>query len=189
MDVDSGRVVSILIVSAIPKTTSVKLTSAQAQTAAAAYLESHDIPTDGMTVTVTLQDRGEVKDYVVDWKLYANGVLLPDSRSVSLDPSNGVVYSMNDVREPARPSSVATPAASPKLTRDDAIRLATSVAGMSKPKVESAELKVTSVGDPNWPSRLVWSLQLSEVAPQGAVIAAWVYVDAVTGETTIVGRG
>jgi hypothetical protein len=47
---------------------------------------------------------------------------------------------------------------------------------------------LTATSSPVWGGRLVWSVQLSDDS-QGYVSVAWVYVDAVTGETVIAGRG
>jgi hypothetical protein len=79
------------------------------------------------------------------------------------------------------------PVPSPKIGKDEAIRLATTKSGLSNPTIESVQLIVDS--SPVWPGRLVWAVQLSELVPEGWVSAYWIEVDAVTGETIVAGQG
>jgi uncharacterized membrane protein YkoI len=72
------------------------------------------------------------------------------------------------------------------IGRDDAIANAITASGLESPKVVDVQLKVDS--GPAWPGRLVWEVQL-DTDVHGYIDAAWVYVDAVTGETKVVGRG
>jgi hypothetical protein len=150
------------------------------QAAAAAYLTAHSIPFDGLTPAVTVEDHGCCKFYVVTWQRSVNGVTVPDTRIVKLDPSNGTVFSFTD----SRAAYDAIP--SPKIGRDEAIRLASIAAGQTDPIVGAVEL--LSDGRPFWPGRLVWSVQLGERAGASSG-AAIVYVDAITGEAKVVGRG
>ncbi|HEY5487771.1 MAG TPA: hypothetical protein VIK06_09000 [Candidatus Limnocylindrales bacterium] len=181
VDVNTGTVIRLMLAGAIPETTTVAISSDQTRAAAEAFFKAHDISLDGLTATVKLVDHGTSKEYEIEWDRIENGVLLPDSRLVEVDPSNGVVFSFMDRR-------VATgPVPSPKIARDEAIRLATAASGLSNPKIEGAQLLVDS--SPVWSGRLVWSVQLSEVMPEGWVSAFWVEVDALTGETIIAGQG
>jgi Zn-dependent metalloprotease len=131
---------------------------------------------------VKLEDHGCCKLYSVEWEHIVNGVTLPDSRLAQVDPATGNVFSFSDQRV------ASGPVPSPKIARDEAIRLATVASGLTTPKLEDAHLMLTGTSSPVWGGRLVWSVQLSDDS-QGYVSAAWVYVDAVTGETVITGRG
>jgi photosystem II stability/assembly factor-like uncharacterized protein len=76
--------------------------------------------------------------------------------------------------------------ASPKIGRDEAIRLATVASGYADPLLGPVELKAD--GGPLWPGHMVWSVQFDERAGASSG-AAIVYVDAITGETRVVARG
>jgi photosystem II stability/assembly factor-like uncharacterized protein len=84
--------------------------------------------------------------------------------------------------EPVSPAATA----SPRIGRDEAIRLAKIASGETDPLVGTVELLAD--GGPLWPSRMVWSVQFHERAGASSG-AAIVYVDAVTGEAKVVGRG
>jgi hypothetical protein len=183
VDVSTGRVISLILT--VPATTTVKLTPVQAQAAATAFFKAHDISIDGLTPTVKLEDHGCCKNYAVEWVRIENGVTFPESVQADVDPSNGTVYSFIEYRAPYGP------VASPTIDRQKAIELATTASGLTKPKIEAVQLEVISApayAGTGWNGRLVWSVQLSDDS-QGYVAAAWVYVDAVTGETMIAGRG
>jgi hypothetical protein len=180
VDASTGRVIYLL--TTVPETTTVKLTAAQAQAEAEAFFKVHDISIDGLTPTVKLEDHGCCKLYSVEWDHIVNGVTFPDSRLAQVNPATGNVFSFSDRRVPYGP------APSPSVARDEAIRLATAASGLTTPKLEDAHLMLTETSSPIWAGRLVWSVQLSDDS-QGYVSAAWVYVDAVTGETVIAGRG
>jgi hypothetical protein len=179
VDVSTGRVVYLMLPA--PVTTTVTITADQAQTSAEAFFKGHDIPIDGLTATVKLQDHGCCKVYSIEWDRIENGVLLPDSRLALVDPSNGNVFSFMD----RRVAYGAVP--SVRIGRDEAIRLATAASGLTNPKVKSVQLLVDS--SPVWPGRLVWRVELSALDPGGWVDAAMVEVDAVTGETIVAARG
>ena len=181
VDVSTGKVIRLNLPGAVPETTTVAITADQAQSAAEAFFEDHDIPFDGLTATVKLLDHGDSKEYQIEWDRIENGILLPDSRLASINPSTGVVFSFMDRRVPYGPVP------SPKIGKDEAIRLATTKSGLSNPTIESVQLIVDS--SPVWPGRLVWAVQLSELVPEGWVSAYWIEVDAVTGETIVAGQG
>ena len=179
VDAATGRVTSLLMMP-VPATTTMTLDLGQAQAAAAAFLTAHSIPFQGLTPTVTIEDHGCCKFYVVTWQRYVNGATVPDVRIVKLDPSNGAVFSFMDTRASYGPVS------SPAIGREEAVRLATVASGYSDPLVGTVELKAD--GSPFWPGRMVWSVQFDERA--GASFgAAIVYVDAITGEARVVARG
>jgi hypothetical protein len=179
VDAATGRVTSLMTVP-VPETTTMALSPAQAQTAAAAFLNAHSIPFDGLTPAVTVEDHGCCKFYVVTWQRYVNGITVPDTRIVKLDPSNGAVFSFTDTREQVGP------VASPRIDRVEAIRLAAIASGFANPIVGDVQLIVD--GGPTFRGRLVWSIKLDDGA--GASVShAWIYVDAITGEAKVVGRG
>ena len=179
VDAATGRVTSLLMMP-VPETTNMALSPAEAQTAAAAYLTAHSIPFDGLTPAVTVEDHGCCKFYVVTWQRYVNGITVPDTRIVKLDPSNGAVFSFTDTR------GTYAPVSSPKISREEAIRLASIASGYSDPLVATVELKAD--GGPFWPGRMVWSVQFDQRAGASSG-AAIVYVDAITGEARVVARG
>lgn len=179
VDVATSRVIRLELPA--PETATVAITADQALAAAEAFFKAHDIPIDGLTATVKLEDHGCCKLYSIEWDLIENGVVLPDSRLAQVDPSSGAVFSFMDRRVPYG----AVP--SPKIGHDEAIRLAIATSVLSDPKIESIQLIVDS--GPVWTGRLVWSVQLSTLGPGGVVEAAWIEVDAVTGETAVAGRG
>lgn len=160
----------------------VKLTPAQAQAAAEAFFKVHDISIDGLTPTVKLEDHDCCKLYSIEWDRILAGVLLPDMRLAQVDPATGNLFSLSDRRVPYGPVP------SPKIARDEAIRRATAASGLTTPKLEDAHLMLAETSSPILVGRLVWSVQLSDDS-QGYVSGTWVYVDAVTGETVIAGRG
>ena len=179
VDASTGRVTSLLMMP-VPATTTMTLGAEEAQAAAAAFLTAHSIPFEGLTPAVTIEDHGCCKFYAVTWQRYVNGATVADVRIVKLDPSNGAVFSFMDTRA----SYDAVP--SPKIGREEAIRLATVASGYSDPLIGTVELKAD--GSPFWTGRMVWSVQLEEKAGASSG-AAIVYVDAVTGEARVVARG
>jgi hypothetical protein len=179
VDVATGRVIRLELPA--PETATVAITADQALAAAEAFFKAHNIPIDGLTATVKLEDHGCCRLYSIEWDRIENGVVLPDSRLAQVDPSNGTVFSFMD----RRVSYGAVP--SPKIGHDEAIRLAIATTGLSDPKVESIQLIVDS--GPVWTGQLVWSVQLSTLGPEGVVEAAWIEVDAITGETMVAGLG
>jgi hypothetical protein len=183
VDVSTGRVVSLILT--VPETATVSVTADQAKAAAEAFFKAHAISIDGMTPTAKLEDHGCCKLYSIEWVRVENGVTLPDSVLAGVDPSTGEVYSFSIYSAPYG----AVP--SPTIDRQKAIELATTASGLTKPKIEAVQLEVISApayAGTGWNGRLVWSVQLSDDS-QGYVSAAWVYVDAATGETMIAGRG
>ncbi len=178
VDMTTGRVTSLLMPA--PETTNIVLSMDEAQAAAAAFLTAHAIPFEGLTAAVTIEDHGCCKFYVVTWQRHVNGVPVPDSRVVGMDPSTGAVFEFMDTRKPYGP------VASPQIGRDEAIRLASIATGFSNPIVTGSELLVDA--GPYFPGRLVWSIKLDDGAGASAW-HAWVYVDAITGEAKVVGRG
>ena len=179
VDAQTGRVTSLLVLP-VPETTNMALGANQAQTAAAAYLTAHGIPFDGLTPAVTIEDHGCCKFYVVTWQRFVNGITVPDARIVKLDPATGMVFSFTDTRVAYGPVS------SPAIGREKAIELATVASGFANPIVTNVQQLVD--GGPNFPGRLVWSIQLDDGAGASA-FHAWVYIDAMTGEAKVVGRG
>jgi hypothetical protein len=177
VDPASGRVVSMLVIT--DPVSGVRITQAQAEQTAEAFLAVHHVPCDGMTKTVEFMDHNAMQEYIVTWQRYVNGAAVPDSRVVRVDAHTGNVFAFNDFRQPY------APVASPALTEDDAIALAVKTSGLTDPKIESVSLKVAPAGD--WAGRLVWSVGLSAQMPELGYYA--IYVDAITGETLVYAQG
>jgi hypothetical protein len=179
VDAFDAHVMSLTLLKLVPTGNVVALTTAEAQTRAAAYLSDHHIPFDGLRPSVTLTEHGDYSEYDVTWQGYVGDIPVPDSRSASVDPSNGTVFAFSDFRRPysAPPQ--------PVIGRDDAIaRAKASVSGQTfqSPTVDGAGLKVDFAADGT--QLLVWEIGLSEGDSH-----VLLHVDALTGAVTFVGAG
>lgn len=184
VDAASGTVVSLLFMdSASPSPH--KPTRDDAIAAAEAYLVAHGILFDGMDRSVEYMDHGETWEYVVTWVRHAGNVTLPDSREIGVDQSGHVCRYAN-YSQPY--GSIPVPQIDQAAAEAAAIKIA-----FEKPsgvRVDSAELRLTVVSGVQ---RLVWSIQVTAPLDVGGhsemADHAWVEVDAITGEATVVGRG
>ena len=179
-----GRVVSMLVLGDFAP--GVNVTQDEAVKAAKEFLVAHRVDFDGMTMSVEFIDHGAAQAYYITWQRHVGGAAVPDTRQVQVDARTGKVFGFNDFRRPY--GSVA----SPSITRDGAIALATKRSGLTDPEVHEASLMIVPTGD--WAGRTVWSVQLSAEVPipsssSGYISAFWIYVDAATGETLIYGQG
>ncbi len=184
VDPVDGRVVSMLVIGDFAP--GVNVTQDEAVKAAKEFLVAHQVDFEGMTMSVEFIDHGAAQAYYISWQRYVGGAAVPDTRQVQVDARSGKVFGFNDFRRPYGP------VASPSITRDDAITLAIGRSGLTDPEVHEASLIVVPTGE--WAGRTVWSVQLSAEVPipgssSGYISAFWIYVDAVTGETLIVGQG
>jgi hypothetical protein len=174
VDVGTGIVMSINLPQTL--TMAVKLTPDQALAAAEAYMDAHKVPYAGLTSSVTLQDNGSTKYYSVTFVRYVNGVTVPDTRSLSVDPVTGEVFSFVWRQLPYGPVP------SPTIDRQAAIEKAVAAACLSPYKIDSVQLLL----DPGWvwPGDVVWWVGVSSAAiDEGYVIE----VDAQTGDVRIIG--
>jgi len=183
VDAIAGNVIEYA--AAVADDPSVRITAAQAQAAAAAFMTVHGVSFAGLTPTVELNDHGAFQEYEVTYQRYVDGVLVPDTRLLGVSAATGEVYSFMD----RRVAYGTVPA--PVVTKDEAIAAAVERSGLTAPTVEDATLMIAS--GPLWTGRLVWQVTLHGEVPidsQEAYTSAWiVYVDAVTGEVTVAGQG
>jgi hypothetical protein len=181
VDANDGRIISLTLVKLTPSSSKVVLTTADAERAAAAYLAAHSIPTAGLTESAELRDHGDYVEFEVTWQGYIGEVLVPDARSVLVDPSDGTVFGFSDFRHP-----YATPP-SPQVSREEALQSAALASEMKTSVVDKVQLRVDF--DQSGTQLLEWEIALSADSGQGWVDHTLVHVDAMTGVTTVVGRG
>lgn len=176
--VDAGTGEVRMIVLPQTMTMAVKLTPDQALAAAEAYMNAHRVSYDGLASSVTLFDSGSTKYYSVTFQRYVNGVTVPDTRMLSVDPVTGEVFSFVWRQIPY--GSVP----SPTIDREAAIEKALAAACLSPYKIDSVQLLL----DPGWvwPGHVVWSVGVSSAAT-GIDEGYMIEVDAQTGETRVVG--
>lgn len=177
VDAFDGRVTTLTLQDLLPTSNAVVLTPVQAQERAASYLSEHGEPIDGRQPSVQLTEHGDFSEYDVTWQGYVGEIVVPDTRTASVDPSNGTVFAFTDLRRPyAIPPQ-------PIIGRDDAIaRAKASVAGpaFQSPTVDGAGLKVDFA--PDGSQVLVWEIGLSEGDSH-----VLLHVDALTGTVTFIG--
>lgn len=171
-----GRVVSILLLDAVPSSRVTKLSPADALTAATAYVEAHGLSVDGLGAGVELVDHGEAVAYEVTWTKVERGIELPVRTILQVDAATGAIFSFLDVRRP-----YAEPPA-PVVSRELAVSAARIAAAMSSASVDGAKLLVSFT--PDGRQQLVWEIALTD-----GVSHALVDVDAISGSAVVVGRG
>jgi hypothetical protein len=179
VDAFDGRVTTLTLQDSLPVGNAVALTPEQAQERAASYLTAHGLPIDGLRPSIQLTEHGDFSEYDVTWQGYVGEIVVPDTRSASVDPSSGTVFAFTDLRRPyAAPPQ-------PVIGRDDAIaRAKASVAGptFQSPTVDGAALKVDFA--PDGTQLLVWEIGLSEGDSH-----VLLHVEALSGAVTFIGAG
>ena len=179
VDAFDAHVMSLTLLKLVPTGNVVAVTADEAHTRAAAYLTDHHIPFDGLRTSATLTEHGDYSEYDVTWQGYFGDIPVPDSRSASVDPSNGTVFAFSDFRRPyAAPPE-------PVIGRDDAIARAKAFVAsptFQSPTVDGAALKVDFA--PDGTQLLVWEINISE-----GEIYVLLHVDALTGVVTFIGAG
>ena len=153
VDVHSGRIIALTIFANIPTTTEISISAAEAGQIAESFLETRGIPTAGLNETVRLIDHGQASDYDVEWTGTANGALVPDNRSVWVNPATGFVAAYADNRHPYSPPP------SPSVKESAAVSLALAKVGATSDVTAVAQLKVTFTLAGH--QRLVWSVSVT----------------------------
>jgi transcriptional regulator with XRE-family HTH domain len=171
-----GRVISVLLLDAMPGSRTVTLSPEDARAKATAYAGARGVSLDGLSAVVELMDHGDSVAYEVTWTKVDRGILLPVTTTMQVDASSGTVFSFLDFRRPF----VEPP--NPTVSRDLAVASARVAASMPRSGVDSARLRVTFA--PDGSQQLVW-----EVALTAGISHALVDVDALTGAAVVVGRG
>ena len=181
VDANDGRIISLTLVKLTPSSSKVVLSSADAERTAAAYMAAHSIPTAGLTESTELRDHGDYVEFEVTWQGYVGEVLVPDARSVLIDPSTGSVFGFSDFR---RPYAAPPP---PLVSREEALQSAALASEMKTPAVDKVQLRVDF--DQSGTQLLEWEIALSADSGQGWVDHTLVHVDAISGMASVVGRG
>ena len=131
---------------------------------------------------MTLIDHGDSCEYHVTWTKRVGDVLVPDNRSVSVNPETGVVFGFQDHRHPySQP-----PAA--KVSKSAAIAKAISTVAPGSDATATAELQV--VFDMSGSQHLVWQVEVtSYIGPASSSSRASdltaVRVEAIDGSASI----
>jgi hypothetical protein len=145
------------------------------------FLVEHGIPIPVAQPVAELVDHGTNQVYEVTWQARTGQALAPDLRRVRIDAVSGQFVSLLDDRVPYAPPPP------PVVTANEAVNAARVAAGMPDGVVEEApQLRIWF--DDAGGQILVWEVVLGS-PPDAYGGAAMVHVDAVTGETTVMGRG
>jgi hypothetical protein len=150
------------------------VSSSEALAAAVSFLDSHRISIAGLGAPdVELLDHGSSAEYVVTWqKVNADGVLLPDSRAVRLNPISREVFSYLDLQRPFVDPGTA------RVDVSEAVRLAR--ASSQDGEVQASQLAVSF--DAAGRQMLIWRIALEKTTVEGAHEAWVVLVDANSGQ-------
>ena len=177
VDADTGRVRTLFIARLAPAAATISISPGQALAAAKAYLKVNRITEVGQAPTVTLVDRGDTTEYVVEWRTRVNGAWVPDTRSVSVNPATGEVFALqNQARAYETPPTAL-------VSESKASQRAAAALGWDSPILQSAELYVSY--DKQGPQRLVWVIKLADLGGHSASV----FVDAMSGEPVVDSRG
>jgi hypothetical protein len=181
VDVHSGRIIGMAYLGSLPTTKQVLISSAQAEQIAGDFLTSLAVPTTGLTAVVTLVDHGDSCEYQVAWTEHVGDVLVPDNRSVSVNPETGVVFGFQDHRHP-----YSQPAAA-KVSKAAAIATAISTVAPDGDATATADLQV--VFDLSGNQYLLWQVEVtSYIGPPSSSIRpsdlTLVRVDAISGSAS-----
>jgi hypothetical protein len=171
VDGHTGLVVEWISVGGLPDTTATTVSSAQAEATATTLLGSGNRDTSGMTPTTTLRAGTATSVYETTWS--GVGFDAP-GLSVLVNPATGAAFAFVDNRfgvQPALPTIAATAAGKLALA-------AVPTAGLA---VQSAQF-VFGKADPEWHVSVASAGPVGSDAP---VHRALVFVDAVTGATTL----
>ena len=184
VDVADGRVVMYQRPSAVAKVEADGarprfVSPSDALAAAVSFLDAHQISVSGLgQPDIDLLDHGVSVEYVVSWqKVSDDGVLLPNSRTIRMNPISGEVFSYLNIQRP-----FVSPAA-PRVDVDEAVSVARG--GADKADVEASRLVVSF--DPLGNQMLVWRIMLEKTTPDGAHLAWVVVVDANSGQVVAPG--
>ena len=102
-------------------------------------------------------------------------------QEVELDAATGQVLRMVNDRRPFKA------APDPVVSLSEATAVARVSAGLAEAAVEDSALRITF--DDLGAQQLVWSIVLTQPREDGVVEGAFVDVNAITGDATVVGRG
>jgi hypothetical protein len=177
VDAFTGAIRTLALLANAPTGTDVAVAKADAAASAAAFLDAYGISTAGLSATVKFVDHGSMTEFVVTYERRVNGALVPDTRSVSINPATGAVFGLTTF------SRVYVDPPKATITLDEATKAGLDVAGMTDGQLVHSDLVVTF--DAAGAQLLVWRLEL--VGSDGG--AAAVQVDALSGAGQLLGRG
>lgn len=173
VDAVDGTVATLTLTDDVPTAPTIVVSTTEALTAAEQFVDTHDISMAGLTPTTATIDHGSYKEIRVDWELRVNGALVPNRVSLSVNPQTGHVFALTHISRPYDNP------AKPVISLDQATAKAVSLVSGT---AVSSDLLV--MFDASGKQMLVWQL---EVESKSAADLVW--VDAVTGEAWIIGRG
>ena len=179
VDALDGTVRTLTLADRVPTDTTNLLSSSTALATATAFAAAHGLDTTGLSPEVALVDRGSTIEYRVDFRLRINGALVPRAITISINPATGAVFALTNLAHP-----YVTPPA-PHINAAAAVAAARSIVGDPTAAVESTDLLISF--DASGAQALVWHVALSSVGANGAVTL--IEVDALTGSSTVIGRG
>ncbi len=147
---------------------------AEALAAAASFLEAHKVSVSGLGAPdVELLDHGASVEYVITWqKTNADGVLLPDSRTVRVNPISREVFSYLDLQRPFVAPGLA------QVSSDEAVRVARGSSGDGEVQASRLAVSFDAAGH----QMLIWRITFEKTTVEGAHVAWVVMVDASSGQ-------
>jgi hypothetical protein len=178
VDALDGSIRTIVFLGSVPVSGSSGVDSSAAAAAASDFLSQRGI-SGGIAPHVLLIDHGSYRQYDVVWQTRLNGALVPDERTVSINPGTGEVFSYENFSRPYETPPTAS------VTREQAIAAAEAYLKVSEARVAAADLVIAF--DLSGAQTLVWRLELGDLAPDGG--AALVQVDALDASVQVIGRG
>lgn len=179
VDAFDGAVRTLTLLDALPTSTTVDLPASAAKQIASDFLVAHGIRTTGVIPSVSLIDHGVMTEYVVEWQSRVDGALVPDYKSVSVNPATGAVFGLSDF---SRPYEVPEPPSVSREAAEAAAMVLVAADGIWRQETIDLRMIFDDVGT----QHLVWVIELYD-GNRGA--AVMVQVDAYTGFAKEVARG
>jgi hypothetical protein len=177
VDADTGQVRTLFISDRAPTEATVAISPEDALTIATTYLKANRLTTVGDTPQVTLTDRGDTKEYTIDWRMRVNGAWIPDTRTVSVNPTTGQVFALQNHTRPYSPPPTA------KVTKADAVSGAKAALGWANALFRDVDLYVSF--DSKGSQQLLWLVRLANLGGGSASV----FVDGITGQAVVDSRG
>ena len=177
VDANDGTVRTLTRSDTFPTTAAVKVSSARAAEIASSFIAGAHVPVPAAAPTVRLLNHGDAQEYLAEWQSRINGVLVPDYRSVSVNPATGAVFGYTNLS-----LAFSTPG-TPGITEDQAGAIALQTLGSGSWVADSVDLEVTfnDSGD----QQLSWVVS----AHDSSLAVAVVTVDAQTGSASVTANG
>jgi hypothetical protein len=186
VDVNDGHVTMLIRQTKLPGARDTTVSAVDAEAGAIGWLKAHDIPIDGMTAKTDLIDHGDTTAYTVSLTHVVDRVIVPDTRTLYVNPASGEIFMLADYRHPFSPPPTA------KVSVDQANASAASTVGGKHVVVDHAQLMI--IFAPDGGQRLVWqvavSAELDDSPADDPVVAHYlVEVDALYETARVVAQG